>query len=184
MSGNHAKMVPSENPEDDLMKLTPKQRLYLDNRVQGMSVKMAASAAGYNADSSRVYKDLEKHPRIASLLTSATKSAFNDIVITRGEVLQGFMDAVTAAQSSTELVMAWREIGKVIGAYSPEVKINITADITAEKVRNMDDEALLEMAEMETFKLPEIPEDVIDVEFEDLGTETEAPELSTKAQDD
>lgn len=161
-------MAPSELPEEDLAKLTPKQRLYLENRLQGMAVKTAAAAAGYHADGSRVYKDLEEHPRIKRLMLDVTKTAFQKITVTRADVIQGFMDAVNSAQSSTELVMAWREIGKVIGAYEPEVKIVKHLDITAEKVRSMKDEDLLRLAEMESFMLPDIEADIIEGEFVEM----------------
>ena len=154
--------------EENLAKLTPKQQLYLENRIQGLSVKAAAGAAGYMADSSRVYKDLENHPRIKYLLHEATKQAFQKITVTRSDVIAGFMDAVNAAQSSTELVMAWRELGKIIGAYEPEVKIIKHVDITAEKIRNMKDADLLEMAEMESYLLPDVEEDVIEAEYVEI----------------
>lgn len=163
-----AKMTPAELPEEDLAKLSAKQRLYLENRLQGMPVKTAAAAAGYMSDSSRVYKDLEEHPRIKRLMLDATKVAFQKITVTRADVIQGFMDAVNAAQSSTELVMAWREIGKVIGAYEPEVKVVKHIDITAEKVRSMKDEDLLKLADMESFMLPDMEADIIEGEFAEI----------------
>jgi len=168
-------MKVSDNDEENLLKLTPKQRLYLESRIQGLSVKMSAAAAGYSADSSRVYTDLENHPRIKALLMSATTTALQSIQISRNDVLQGFMDAVTSAGSSTELVMAWREIGKIIGAYAPEVKVVAHLDATAEKIAALDDKALLEMASIETFELP-----ALSAEYEVLSPEPEDPVLSTE----
>jgi hypothetical protein len=150
--------------EENLAKLTPRQQLYLENRIQGLSVKASASAAGYS-EGGRSYQDLENHPRIKYLLHEATKQAFQKITIDRGDVIAGFMDAVNAAQSSTELVMAWRELGKIIGAYEPEVKVIVHTDITAEKVRNMKDEDLLKMSEMETYLLPDVEEDIVEGEY-------------------
>lgn len=39
--------------------------------------------------------------------------------VTRQDVLRGLKDAVDCATTSAELVAAWREIGKLIGAYNP-----------------------------------------------------------------
>ena len=153
--------------EENLAKLTPRQQLYLENRIQGLSVKASASAAGYS-EGGRSYQDLENHPRIKYLLHEATKQAFQKITIDRGDVIAGFMDAVNAAQSSTELVMAWRELGKIIGAYEPEVKVIVHTDITAEKVRNMKDEDLLKMSEMETYLLPDVEEDIVEGDFVEM----------------
>ena len=166
-------------PEEDLAKLNAKQRLFLENRLQGMPVKVAAAAAGYSADTSRVYKDLEEHPRIKRLMLQATKDAMRQITVTRTDVIQGFMDAVNAAQSSTELVMAWRELGKLVGAYEPEVKIVKHVDVTAEKVRSMKDEDLLAMSAMEDYRLPDVIEDVEYVEVDDISPERvdETPDL-------
>lgn len=189
-----------DTTEDNMSKLTPKQQLYLEGRIQGLSVKHAARAAGYSsADSSRTYKNLEDHPRIKYLLLEANKQAFDKIVVTRSDVISGFMDAVNAAQSSTELVMAWRELGKIIGAYEPEVKIVKHMDVTAEKVRGMKDSDLLAMADMEDFNLPdiedaeyyEIDEEDMEADMEEdfetevlgLSTTPEAPELRPKGEE-
>jgi hypothetical protein len=89
------------------------------------------------------------------------------------------MDAVNAAQSSTELVMAWRELGKLVGAYEPEVKIVKHVDVTAEKVRSMKDEDLLAMSAMEDYRLPDVIEDVEYIEVDDISPERvdETPDL-------
>jgi hypothetical protein len=119
-------MVPAA--EEDLLKLTAKQRLYVENRLAGMNQKQSAR-----------------------------------ITMDRQDVLQGFMDAVNSAQSATELVMAWREIGKVIGAYEPEVKIVQHQQLTAERVRNLKDEELLKLADMEDFAPPALEGDFEEV---------------------
>ena len=152
--------------EENLAKLTPKQQLYLENRIQGMSQKASATAAGYSGGSSSM--DLENHPRIKFLMHEATKQAFKKISVTRHDVVAGFMDAVNMADSSTELVMAWRELGKIIGAYEPEVKVIAHVDVTAEKVRNMKDEDLLKMAEIETYLNPVMEADIVEAEYSEV----------------
>lgn len=165
--------------EENLAKLTPMQQLYLENRIQGMGIKASSTAAGYSGGSSS--HDLENHPRIKFLLHEATKQAFKKIAVTRHDVVAGFMDAVNMAESSTELVMAWRELGKIIGAYEPEVKVIAHVDVTAEKVRNMKDEDLLKMSEMETYLNPVMEADIIEAEFsevvENLPTDDEIADI-------
>lgn len=55
----------------------------------------------------------------------------NQINITRGDVAAGLMNAVTVSRDATELVMAWREIGKLLGYYE-ETKIRIEQNVKQE----------------------------------------------------
>ena len=151
-------MVPAA--EEDLLKLTAKQRLYVENRLAGMNQTQSAIAAGASPVTA---PDMERHPRVQRIMLSATKAAMERITMDRQDVLQGFMDAVNSAQSATELVMAWREIGKVIGAYEPEVKIVQHQQLTAERVRNLKDEELLKLADMEDFAPPALEGDFEEV---------------------
>lgn len=78
--------------------------------------------------------------------------------------------------------MAWREIGKVIGAYEPEVVVHKYEGITPEQLQNMSDEKLLEMAAMEDYRLPGT--DIEDAEYEELSTEDEVPSAKDEAPAD
>ena len=56
--------------------------------------------------------------------------------ISREDVLAGFMDCVYASATATELLMSWREIGKLIGAYAPKVvQIEHSSDAGRAKAR-------------------------------------------------
>jgi len=66
------------------------------------------------------------------------------------------MDAVAAAGSSTELTAAWREIGKMLGHYAPELhehRVSVE-NMTLNKLETMSDRDLAELAEMDEFTLP------------------------------
>jgi len=168
----------SGDPEEDLLKLTPKQRIYVESRIAGMTVGQSAAAAGF-----KNHSNLESNPRIAQILLHANKQALTRLTLNREDVLSGFMDAVNAAASSTELVMAWREIGKVIGAYEPEVKIQVSVDLTAERIASMGDDALLRLSGMEDFVNPDMEEDIIEGECQVLRSEDEGRGLGTAAID-
>lgn len=185
MSSHAAKKV-HDTIEENFNDLTPKQHLYLENRIGGMSVKAAAAAAGYSANSSRVYRDLENHPRLKYLLQDMTQKALARVQITRDDVIQGFVDSLASAQSSTEMIMAWREIGKIVGAYAPEVKVVAHVDITAEKLRSMDDQQLLELADQEDFNLPIIEGEceVLSTEDQDLSTEDQEGRTALQVEED
>ena len=168
----------SGNAEEDLAKLTPQQRIYTESRIQGMTVMASCAAAGMKSAGG-----IEKNPRIKQILLHANKQALTKLVMGREDVLAGFMDAVNSAASATELVMAWREIGKVIGAYEPEVKVVVSVDLTAEKIAGMGDDALLRLSGMEDFENPDMKADIIDGEFtEVVGPRTESEDEDPTAK--
>ena len=69
------------------------------------------------------------------------------------------MDAVRCAENSADLVQAWREIGRIIGAYEHAKKIEIDVRqkiehiTTIKQLENMSDKQLAELAEVEGFIL-------------------------------
>ena len=71
---------------------------------------------------------MENHPRIRLVMHSLTTDALKGLTLQRQDVLQGFMDAVDASATATELVMAWREVGKV-----NEVVV-VTADLVGRAI--------------------------------------------------
>lgn len=157
-------------------KLTERQRLYVENRLMGLNQTASARAAGYAEGScTSIGNTLEKNPVIRNVLMLASKQALQKMSVGREEVLKGLMDAVDTAATATELVAAWREIGKLIGAYEPE-KVEHThklEDISREKLAAMSDAELLKHAGQAEFRL--VDEDVIEAEYEELSTEYEVP---------
>ena len=68
--------------------------------------------------------------------------------VTRNDVLRGFLDAVDCAATSAELVAAWREIGKLIGAYNPP-PVRVTHELLLPvELRHLSDAELFRMADM------------------------------------
>lgn len=126
--------------------LTPQQRRYVDARVCGMSPTQSCKAAGLPEGHAA---GLEKSPTVQLALKEINERAMSEMTLTRKDVINGFMDAVKAASSSTELVQAWREIGKIIGAYEPQ-KIAVTHEmLMPEQLRVMSDKQLMIAAGME-----------------------------------
>jgi hypothetical protein len=135
--------------------LTPIKQSYVRHRLLGNSARKSYAAArqeisgdvpseGSQASHANQF---EKDPRISRYLALTTKTAVRRTVVTRNDVIQGLLDAVDAAATSTELTAAWRELGKVIDAYAPErVELTLTAeDLTRERLSNMSTEQLLEL---------------------------------------
>jgi len=140
--------------ENQLAALTSQQRLYAEGRLHGLSPPEAAKAAGMAHPTIQCYA-YEKHPKIAPLLKLMNSASIQKYNLTRDDVIAGFLDAVSAAGSSTELTAAWREIGKMLGHYEPErVEHTLTVDnMTVNKLETMTEKELLKMSEMDEFTL-------------------------------
>jgi hypothetical protein len=148
----------SAKPPSTLEALSPQQRRYVDARVCGMNPSAAAKAAGLPASNG---PGLERSPTVQLAIKEINEKAMNDLVLSRQDVINGMMDAVKAAASSTELVAAWREIGKIIGAYEPQ-KIAVTHEmLLPEQLRVMSDRQLIVAAGMEGVTLDGEYEEVL-----------------------
>lgn len=138
-------LAKSAQPPSTLEALTPQQRRYVDARVCGMNSGAAAKAAGLPSTHG---PGLERSPTVQLAIKEINEKAMGDLVLTRQDVINGMMDAVKAAASSTELVAAWREIGKIIGAYEAQ-KIAVTHEmLLPEELRVMSDRQLVVAAGM------------------------------------
>jgi len=161
--------------------LTPVQRAYVDARLKGEPPRTAAHLAGYAKTSARALSqtELEQHPAIKTILRETGRAALKNLCLTREHVLHGLLDAVDTSATATELTNAWREIGRVIGAYEPD-KVQIdTSNIEPESLRTMSIVELAALAEMQGI-FDEIPrklyEDaqVVEAEFSEIATESSA----------
>lgn len=142
--------------------LTIQQKRYVEARLQGLNKSAAARAAGSEGDAYRNGTQMEKSPRVRAAIRYLIKeSTLNVKELTKSDVLTGMMDAVEAAATAGELVMAWREIGKLLGAYEPERKILEIHDYSQDELKQLPDKDLLNMA---GGKL----QDVVDGEFYEL----------------
>jgi len=159
--------------EVEFLKLTEKQRLYVEARATGMIPAHAARAAGISTGTAGEW---DKHPRIMRILQGTARFALRKLVVSREDVLEGFMDAVHASQTSTELTAAWREIGRLVGAYEPEQVQHTHIHKTQEQMEQLSDEELLKLADHEGFTL--------DAEFEVVGDDDIPDELEVADLDE
>jgi len=144
--------------------LTILQRRYVDARLQGLNATAAARAAGAaHPESGNTMTSLEKNPTIRAAIRWCIKeSGLRAEELTKNDVMTGMLDAVDAAATASELVMAWRELGKLIGAYEPEKRILEIHEYDASDLKVLSDKELAQLAG-DKFA------DAIDGEFEELG---------------
>ena len=122
--------------------LTLKQKRYVEARLQGLNKAASKRAAGCGENG-----DMEQNPKVrAAIRYLVNESMINVEKLTKSDVLTGMMDAVSAAATASELVMAWREVGKLLGAYEPERKILEIRDYSAEELKTLSDTDLAKLA--------------------------------------
>jgi hypothetical protein len=143
--------------------LTLQQKNFVEARMQGLAPPAAARAAG--AKYQEGASVLEKNPKVrAAIRYLIRESTLNVRELTKSDVMTGMLDAVEAAATSAELVMAWRELGKLIGAYEPEKKILEIHDYTGDELKELSDKDLLRLAG------GRMQDTIIEGEYEDLAT--------------
>lgn len=157
--------------------LNSRQRIYVESRAAGMRKVESARVAGYshpNVDCSR----LEKLPAVKRAIQLAVMPAVRDAELSRKDVLEGFMDAVRAAGTSAELTQAWREIGRVIGAYEPDkVEVNVKIeDLTQQKLQSMSTSELIELTKQGDVYTVPAENDPLNTEYEALSAALQDPE--------
>jgi len=136
--------------------LTPMQRIYGEARAAGCTRNAAYKLAGYTSHTTDENLEIENHPGIQKFMANVREAFQRRVQVDKEDVISGIMDAVRSAGTSTELLNAWREMGKLLGAYAPEVsevKVSV-GELTEQKLATMSAEQLAKMANMDEYILP------------------------------
>lgn len=166
-----------------LDELTPKQRAYVEARLQGVNPHAAARYACDKTNPNGVTDgtisttsyEYERHPKIQAACKFVLQNGFGGEV-TRETVLDGLRDAVECAANSAELTAAWREIGRVVGAYAPDRTEVLVKGMTHDDLKTVSDRELLGIKDKQSAAAsPELLE-AMDGEFEVLADAVEEPQ--------
>jgi phage terminase small subunit len=134
------------------MKLTEKQKKYVEKRLDGESQAKSALIAGYS-DHPSACTTPEKSEKVKQALALARSELSSATQIKRADVIEMLMEAYDMAKLGAEassMVAAAREIGKMLGFYEPEtVKLELTGDQAQlqTRLRTLTDEELLQIAQ-------------------------------------
>jgi len=157
--------------------LTDQQRIYVEQRLCGLSQVAAATAAGY-ADPRRKAYDVENTPRVVDALRKAREVTAKKVQYTREKAHEQLHEAYRNATTAAEQVMAVRELIKLHGVAAPEqVEVKHTHKHDHE-LRFMDDQQLLEIAGIDGFALEGVFEEVKD---DDCQSQTTPPSTALLA---
>jgi hypothetical protein len=101
--------------------MTSKKDKFVEARARGLSRREAAAEAGASKDGS----GLDKLPSVQEELARIRLQMAANSGVTKEVIIQGLVDAANMAQVMADpqgMVAAWRELGKMLGHYAPEVK--------------------------------------------------------------
>jgi len=124
-------------------KLTKKQEVYIDEKMHGR-------------DPSVILGDVRSCDRSESTqvaLREQQDQLAQEVNITRADVVQGFLDAINRAKLQAEPateIAGWKEIGKLLGHYAPEIKkVQLTdgQETILRKLEGMSTAELLSLAQ-------------------------------------
>lgn len=161
---------------DEDENLSIQEQLYIENRMAGLNKAAAARAAGMSETMIQNSYRIEAKPAVRAAMRALREEARKKAKITRDDVLAGMQEAVTTAATSTELLNAWREIGKFLGMYE-ETTIRIkqqledtrdTKTLTMEKLRQLPPEKLIALAHA-----AENGEDISEADFVEVPNDRE-----------
>jgi phage terminase small subunit len=158
----------SQNLASSLAKLTPKERLYVESRLGGLSKVAAASAAGYASPKKHSY-ELEKKKHIQAALVQAMHEIAEEIGFTRKEAHEMLMSAYMNAATAAEQIQAVKEMIALHGIAAPkqvEHKHEHTGTVSLER---METHELMKLADMEDL--------VLEGEFDVVDDQKSLPKL-------
>ena len=125
--------------------LSTKEQLYVDARVSGHPPEKSARIAGFDQPRKKS-RELEQSEHIVFAIRATLRVLSARQAFTREDIAAGIMDGINVASTASEVIMGWREIGRLYGLYAPEKKEVTTRD---EKIERLSDEELASMAAIE-----------------------------------
>lgn len=111
--------------------LTKKQQTYIDEKMMGRSPSVLLGNVQDCDNSKRTQEELAKQQQLLAL----------DVGITRQDVVNGIMEAINRAKLQAEPateIAGWKEIGKILGHYAPEVKKVVLTDDQDKVIRKLE----------------------------------------------
>lgn len=157
-------------PLDEGPRCTPKQDKAAYLHASGHNMAEAARQAGY------LVPDAERAGRIFKGKGLRARTEWyraklrGELELTKKDVIQGMQDAVRASATATELVAAWREIGRLIGAYEEVKEVVHKHEVTLRRIEEMSTEELARMSgfeviegEYETVEEDDVDEGLLEV---------------------
>lgn len=136
------------------------QRIFVMCKLKGMSDVASATAAGL-ANPDRNAHNMKKSKSVQEAIRKGIEALANEVMFTRHKAHDLLMDAHRNAATSTEQVLAIRELIKLHGVAAPEVKEihqKHSGMIDHREVKELTDAELLKLADFSAGEHPSIIE--------------------------
>lgn len=137
---------------ESLRQLSPKERMYVQQRTAGLSKIAACTAAGYE-NPKRTASDIEKRPQVQAALVAICDNMADDIGFTRKEAHDMLMDAYRNAATASEQIQAVKEMINLHGIAEPKKVEHAHVHGGKVELERLDSAKLLEMAGLETLAI-------------------------------
>lgn len=128
--------------------MSARDKLYIEARCNGSTPVAAARMAGFKDPDLEAIR-LESDNTMRSAIEAAIRVKSRQLAITRQDVLNGFLDAARIASTAMEQIAAWREIGKMIGAYESDKPKEKDITPAKEDLSQMSDDELAQHASVD-----------------------------------
>ena len=133
-----------------MLSMTPKQAKFVAEYLVDGNGSRAAIAAGYGRAGARVAACRAlANANVRAAIAARQGVDARRLEIERQDVIQGLLEGVAAAKSQANpaaMIAGWREIGKMLGFYAPEVqRISLApvTDVALERLEKLTDQELL-----------------------------------------
>ena len=123
--------------------LTERQQEYVDLKMTGRSPSVILGNV----------RDIDKNENVQLVLSEARDNLSAEVQITRADVVEGILGAINRAKLQAEPateIAGWKEIGKILGHYAPEVKkVQLTdgEDTIVRKLESLTTQELLQLVQ-------------------------------------
>lgn len=157
-----------QNLASSLVKLSAKERIYVENRLAGLSKIAAATAAGFASPQAHAY-ELEKRENVQHAMLTAMNTLAEDIGFTRKEAHEMLMSAYMNAATAAEQIQAVKEMIALHGIAVPKtLKVEHEHKGTV-SLERMETHELMKLADMEDL--------VLEGEFDVIDDRARLPKL-------
>jgi len=154
------------NLPSSLLKLSTKERIYMQGRLDGLTQIAAGAAAGLNCD----FTALENRPHYVAAMVAAMEDLAEETSFSRKEAHEMLMQAYTNAATAAEQIQAVKEMIALHGIAAAK-KIEVTHEHKgAIQLERMETNELMKIAGMEHITL----EGEYEVVTDDNGHDTKA----------
>ena len=131
--------------------LSDKQKAFVASWAKGNNIGRASLDAGF-ADDGIGYR-LVRMPNVLKLKAEYEAKYEADAQMSRKKVMDGFLEAIDMAKLMAEpatMISGWTAVAKMCGYMAPiehKMKVDVTGNVTMQKLTAMSDAELLEMIE-------------------------------------